>query len=253
MRVGLVGLLWVLIAACGGSKEPPRVDPGPASGADGVPMDAAKQAFMIDKGEVPDEPGWNSALTVVTNGWTDSFNKLGVTTAKVSPLKSKDGTIAKYLLQVEATKGTEVVFRGVGLVSKGTMINGSGLPRLEAHFAALKFPKETKLTVGHLLEMFQITGALGADWVTPGAIDWDFDKPRGQTRHVPATLTYDDKGALLTVYRDGKAGTPPPPKGSAGPDPGIERLEVRIDPNGLVTKTAARKASGSATWEPFTE
>ena len=236
--------LAIAIAACSSSKEPEQrpVLAAPSDAAAGVQLDAAKQEFAVVKDGIPADDGWVRAVTIATNSWTESFNRIGVTSAKVSPVTSPDGAMTSYLLRVEASKDGKIVFSGIGLVSKGSMINGGGKPRLQTHLAALKFPKTTKLSVGHLVELVSVTAAIDRAWLWPPSVHgWDFEQRQGVTKHVPATLVYDDKGALLTLYRDGKAAET------------LERLEVRFDDHALITTTAGRQVSGSMTWERFTE
>ncbi len=49
---------------------------------------------------------------------------------------------------------------------------------------------------------------------------------QGATKHVPASVIYDDAGALVTLFRDGKR--------KPGARPPIEKHDVRIAKDGTV-------------------
>ena len=231
------------LVACGSKDAPQQRDP-PRAGdawANDDPMDAPKQDFAVVEDRIPDDPHWHTAARIAANSWTPSFNKIGVTVAKVSPLTSPRGEVVPYVLRVEASKGDEVVFRGSGLVSKGLMINGGGKPRLAAHLASIGFPK-TQIPLGHLVEMVHLTAAVTGWTRPPSSVGFEyFEQPQGAAGQLPATLGYDGDGALLTLYRDGKTTTP-----------SIERLEIRFDATAQMSTTAARKL-GAGAWETFSE
>lgn len=244
-RVAIV--LAVAALACGqsGSGKPAQGSAGSAGSAGsgtGASEDFETPAptFAIEEVAIPADPTWKAAAKTATRLWAEAFNKIGVTRARVTPLTSPDGAIAPYLVQVEAFKDAESKFKGTALVSrtdKLEMINGGGMKRLERHLKAIGFPA-TKLPMGHLIEMLHVTAAIPAAWVRPpSVVGWTFDKP------APSTLSYDDKGALLVLHREGKA------EGSAAAP--LEKIEVRIDANGLLTTTTLRQAGDA--WERFTE
>jgi hypothetical protein len=138
--------------------------------------------------------------------------RIGLTTATVMPMQAPDGAIAPYLFRVEGFQAGASQFKTTALVSKGFVANGGGQKRLEAHFASIGFPK-AQLGIGHLIEMFHLMRAADDAWLAPlrpDAVGWKYDDTK-------ATLSYDDKGALLTLHRDGKS------------------LEIRIDPSGHIT------------------
>src|SRR5436190_1098973 len=108
-------VLLVALVAC---KDIPNEQPqkGSGSGDPGtIPTPRAQFETVYDK--LPDEADWKSAARVAIGGWSEAFNKLGATQAKVTPLTAPDGSIAKYLFRVEAFKGTASVFKGIGLVA----------------------------------------------------------------------------------------------------------------------------------------
>jgi hypothetical protein len=82
--------------------------------------------------------------------WAELFNKIGATTATVTPMKSPDGAVAPYLFRIEGFKDGASQFKGTALVLKGFVVNGGRKPRLEAHFAAIEFPKK-QVAIGHLI------------------------------------------------------------------------------------------------------
>lgn len=243
-----VAILLALAAlACGqsGSSQPApgsgSAGSGSGSGAGSTEdFETPAPTFAIEEVSIPSDRTWKAAAKTATRLWAEAFNKIGVTRARVTPLTSPDGAIAPYLVQVEAFAEAESKFKGVALVSrtdKLEMINGGGIKRLERHLKAIGFPA-TKLPMGHLIEMLHATAAIPAAWVRPpSVVGWTFDKP------APSTLTYDDKGALLVLFREGKA------EGSAAAP--LEKIEVRIDPGALITTTTLRK-TGDA-WERFSE
>ena len=238
---------WILVVvACGSNDaaqpgDPPRhVAATDAIPAD-YPMDAPKQDFAVVEDRVPDDPQWHAAVRIAANSWTPSFNKIGATVAKLSPLTSPSGEIAPFVLTIVASKGDEVVFRGGALVGNGLVINGGGKPRLTAHLASIGFPK-TRVPLGHLVEMVHLTAAVTGWTRPPSSVGFEyFEQPQGAAGQLPATLGYDGDGALLTLYRDGKTTTP-----------SIERLEIRFDATAQMSTTAARKL-GAGAWETFSE
>jgi hypothetical protein len=190
----------------GGSAQPGRDDPA----RDPSDEFLMKPTYAIEKVGIPDEPGWNRAVDSATRAWAESLNKIA-TSARVRPVRSPDGAIAPYLLEVEAWKDGEQVFRLTALISRGLMINGGGKARLEAHLGLIGFPK-TRLSAGHLIEMLYLTAALDRSWLpAPGAV-WDPPAPQ-------PSLVYNDDGAVLTLYRE------------------TERMELRFDASGRFTTT----------------
>ena len=224
----LVALVFVL-AACGSKESAPQQ--GSASGSSALkPGEEAlpKPEFKIEQLAIPADAGWPRAVKVATSSWAQSFNKLGVTTAKVSQLKAPDGTSVPFMLEVEAKQGDTVVYKNVAVVFNDRMINGSGTPYVEKHLASIGFPGTTKLHVGHLVEELFLISTLDRSWFSkrPSKDGWNLD----------ATVIYDDQGALLTLFRD---------------KDGPQKLEVRFDKSALITTTAYKKTG--ETWERFTE
>lgn len=226
-----------VVAACGSKESQSQGSgasgstPGSGSGSALLEEHLPPPKFKVEEVGIPDDPAWKRAVKVVAQTWAESFNKLEVTTAKISPFASPDGATAPFLLRAEAVKGTETVFTGIALVSKNRMINSGGMKRLETHLASGGFPKSAKIPAGHLIEMLHVTNTLDRKWLpAPSVSGWALDKPE------PVTLVYDDKGALLTVYREGT---------------GVERIEIRFDENALITTTTSRKKG--ELWERFTE
>jgi hypothetical protein len=222
--------LLVALAACG-SKEQAQPQPGSASGGSGSSTAdlLPKPEFKVEEVDFPDET-WSRLAKLATRQWAQSMNKLGVTTLKLTPLKTPDGQIAPYLIHAEAKKGDKVVFENTALMSsRNGMISGGGIKPFERHLAAIGFPGK-QLPLALLVEMIYLANVERAWLVQPSTSRWKLDKPE------PATLVYDDTGALLTVYRD---------------KDGLQKLEMRFDKGGLITTTKYKK-TGEA-WERFTE
>lgn len=214
MRAGVVIALLVLVAGAACERTPKKTAATAGSGSgsssgSGSGSGASAEtdeflpapAFTIEEVDLPDEPAWHRAATVAARGWAESFNKAGVTTAKVTVVRSSDGSVVPYLLQVEAIKGTARIFTGKALISDGRNINGGGKGRLSKHLASIGFPAR-QLPADLLLDMVRLTGAIERAWFTA----------------TPA-VAYDDRGAALALTRGG------------------ERLEVRFAPDATLTTT----------------
>jgi hypothetical protein len=180
-----------LAAACG-SNEPAKTASG---SSDQSHMPAPLFAVALDG--VPDEPDWRTAANAVARGWAEAFNKQDVARTTISPLKTPDGAMAKYLLRAKATKADgSLVFDGVALIGGNLMINGSGAPRLEAHLRSIGFPK-TRIPAALLIEMVYLSATVKGPWFKqPSANHWDLGG---------ALLSVDDTGATLTLRKSTSA------------------------------------------------
>lgn len=257
-----VAAIAVALAACSKSGEPDRAQKTTPQHPDGAPDAAPVAKVVVDAGaatggnmeitnaDMPDD-AWTRAAGVAVDTWREALTKLAAAKVTVSPLRTPEGGTLPYLFRIEATKaGGEPAFRGVALISDGALINNKGAAAATTYLASLGFPKK-QLELGLLVEVVYITKALDISWLRPGSIHGfeQLTQKQGLTQQVPATVEYDAKGALLTLYRDGAStgggggGYTPPP---------VERLEVRFAADATFTTKAARQASGMTKWESFT-
>lgn len=257
-----VAAIALALAGCSKSGDTDRAQKTTPQHLDGAP-DAATVAKVvadaapatggtmeITNADMPDD-GWTRAAGVAAETWREPLTKLSAAKVTVSPLRTPDGNATPYLFRIEATKaGGEPAFRGVALISDGALINNQGAAAATTYLASIGFPKK-ELELGLLVEVVYITKAVDISWLRPGSIHGfeQLTQKQGLTQQVPATVEYDGKGALLTLYRDGAStgggggGFTPPP---------VERLEVRFAADATFTTKAARQESGVKKWEPFT-
>jgi hypothetical protein len=232
--------LTLAIAACSSKDGGERTEVIiPVKQPEGVDT-GKKPPIPLVTDDLPDD-SWRKAAQVAAGNWFESFAKIGVKSAKVTPVRSPGGAAVPYLLQAEATgPDGKQVFHGIALVHGNLMINGGGKPRVTAYFKELGFPK-TRIHVGHLVEILYISGGINASWLKPpSAAGWEqFDKPQPPMNHVTATLEYGTDIAVLVLYRLAAKGS------------GLERLEVTFAADGSYTQQAARQTTETA-WEPFT-
>jgi hypothetical protein len=164
----------------------------------------------------------------------------------VRPYASPDGAIVPYLLFVEATStdGTPA-FRGSAAVWNGKLVNGGGATATTGFLAAAGFPA-TQVSLGHLLELLYLTGAIDLSWFgPPSAVGWD-----GVTRPFIGTdlarsLDYSKTSAVLHLYRGVGAGS----GGGGFTPPELERLDVTFDAKAGFTTAILRQNPARTAWQ----
>lgn len=253
MRSAAPALLALLVLACGTTNGHSEPKPAPRTGPTSRPPAAPPKATMDIKYQSLPDDKWQQAAEVVVDASRDILAKSASARVVVSPYASPDGAIVPYLLLIEATTadGTPS-FRGTGAVLDGKLANRGGAAAATKFLAAAGFPMR-QISLGHLLEVLSVTGAVDATWfVPPSAVGWDvIGKPLPMTELV-RSLEYTKTGAVLHLYR----GVRPAP-GSGAPAPGggftppeMERLDVTFDDKAVFTTTVLRQNAARTAWQP---
>jgi hypothetical protein len=201
---------------------------------------------------LPDDK-WKQAAEVVVDASRDILAKSDSARVVVQPYASPDGATVPYLVLLEATTadGTPS-FRGTGAVLGGKLANRGGAAAATGFLAAAGFPAK-HLSLGHLLEVLALTGAVDASWFAPpSSIGWEgVARPLVMTDLV-RSLEYTKTGAVLHLYR----GVRPGPGGGAAPSgggftpPEIERLDVTFDAKAAFTTAVLRQNAARTAWQP---
>jgi len=196
--------------------------------------------------DVPDD-AWRKAGETVMAKWRDVLAARSAA-ATVQPLRSPDGATVPFLLVVTTTKADGAAdFTGAALVWDGALQNKRGKDAAVAFLASSGFPK-TQMPLGHLVQALFVTDAIPQGWVRPPVpAGWQvLTEKLALIDELPARLEYAKGGATLSLYRSGASvggGHTPPP---------TERLQVHFGKDASMTFDAARRVSGTKTWQPFT-
>lgn len=217
----------------------------PAAASTKATMDIKYQNLVDDK--------WKQAAEVVVDASRDVLATTKSARVVVQPYASPDGAIVPYLLIIEATAtdGTPT-FRGTGAVLGGKLANRGGASAATGFLAAAGFPAK-HISLGHLLEVLSLTGAVDASWFAPpSAVGWEgITRPLLMTELV-RSLEYTGAGAVLHLYRGVRpgAGTGAPASGGGFTPPEIERLDVTFDAKAAFTTTVLRQNAARTAWQP---
>lgn len=250
-RVASSALLALIAGACSANG---RSDPRPTSGSAATqqPSAAATRVTMdIKYQDLPDDR-WRHAAEIVVAAWRESLAQDGVTQVVVRPWKSPAGELVPYLLLVEATQPDgSPGSRTAAAVWNDKLANGGGAAAATGFLAAAGFPA-THVSLGHLLELFYLTGALDLSWFRPpSSVGWEgVARPFLGTDLTPA-LDYTKAGAVLHLYRGvgvGSGGGHAPSGGFTAPE--AERLDVTFDAKAHFTTAVLRRDPATGTWHP---
>jgi hypothetical protein len=253
MMRGATMLLALIAIACRSTNGHNEPKPASDSGATHKPPPAAtptKAAMEITYRDLPDD-SWKRAAEVVVAAARELLAQTNSAHVVVRPYASPDGEIVPYLLFVETTSADGApAFRGSAAVWNGKLVNGGGATATTGFLAAAGFPAK-QVSLGHLLELLYITGAIDLSWFSPpSAIGWD-----GVTRPFYGTdlaraLDYTKTGAVLHLYRG--VGTGPastaPPAGRGVTMPELERLDVTFDAKARFTTAILRQNPTKTAW-----
>jgi hypothetical protein len=250
MRTSTTALLASLALAC--SSNNGHGEPKPAPAPDTThKLPPTKAAMEITYRDLPDDK-WKHAAERVIAASRDLLAKTGSAHVVVRPYASPDGAILPYLLFVESTGADGApVFRGSAAVWGDKLANGGGAATTTAVLAAAGFPAK-QVSLGHLLELCYITGALDLSWFRPpSAAGWDgVARPLLGTDLTPA-VEYTRTGAVLHLYRavGSGPGSPPPPGGGGVTLPEAERLDVTFDAKAGFTTAVLRQNPARTAWQ----
>jgi len=199
--------------------------------------------------ELPDDK-WKQAAEVAVTAWREPLDKTMSARVVVRPWKSPDGAAVPYLLRLEATRSDGAPgFRATAAVVGGALANKAGAAGATRFLAAAGFPAH-HISLGHLLDVLYVTGAVDVAWLAPpSVVGWDaVTRPDAATQRIPE-LAYSQDGAVLHLYRGAAAGGP----GSAGGGferPEVERLDVVFDRTAKFTTAVLRQDAARTGWTP---
>lgn len=244
MRVS-VALFTVIAIAC--SRTNGTADPGAAPTTKKPPPAAApaRAAMEIIYRDVPDDK-WKHAAELVVAACRDALTQAQATRAAVGPFKSPDGAILPYLLVVESTTSDgSPAFRTTAVVLGDKLATGGGPVAVTGTLAAAGFPAR-HVTLGHMLELLYLTGAIDLTWFSPtSAAGWDrVGRPLIGT-DLARSLEYTKAGAVLHLYRGVSSGAA---SGGVTP-PTHERLDVTFTDKATYTTAVLRQNAGKTAWE----
>ena len=250
----LSALLAAIAVACSTANGLGDPKPTPGSGANHRPPPAApptKAAMDITYRDLPDD-NWKHAAELVVTASRDLLAKTMSAHVVVRPFASPDGAIVPYLIFLETTSADGApAFRGSAAVWDGKLINGGGATATTGFLAAAGFPAK-HVSLGHLLELLYITGAVDLSWFgPPSAAGWDgITRPFLGTELVRA-LDYSKTGAVLHLYRGVGAGSgsAAPPAGGGFTLPEPERLDVTFDAKAGFTTAILRQNPARTAWQ----
>jgi len=247
----LVAATLLALACCSANGHG---DPKPASGSDPHPPPPAappKAPMDITYRDMPDER-WKHAGEIAIAAARDLLAQTGSAHVVVRPYASPDGAILPYLLLVETTGADGApALRSTAAVWNDKLANGGGPATATAVLAAAGFPAR-HLALGHLLELFYITGAVDLSWYRPpSAAGWDaVTRPFLGTDLAPA-IDYAAGGAVVHLYRGAGAGSgAPPPPGPGFETPVVERLDLAFDARAHFARTILRQNPARTGWVP---
>ena len=217
------------------SKKPPTTAP------------PTKAAMDITYRDLPDDK-WKRAAEIVVAATRDILTQSRSTRAVVQPYSSPDGARVPYLLFIESTTadGTPA-FRGTAAVWGDKLANGGKAAAATGFLAAAGFPA-SHVSLGHLLELLYLTGAIDVTWlVFPSSVGWEGIQRPFLGTDLVRTLDYAKTGAVLHLYRGVGAGGGP---GGGFTPPEVERLDVTFDAKAQFTTTVLRRDPATGTWRP---
>jgi len=225
--------------------KPTRPAPSVTTGGAAASPTGAQMQITYD---VPDE-AWRKAGETVMAAWREALAaRAAAAAATVRPLRSPDGATVPFLLVVTTNKADGGAdFTGAALVWDGALQNKRGKAAAVAFLTGSGFPK-TPMPLGHLVQALFVTDAIPQGWVRPPVpAGWQaLTEKVALIDELPARLEYAKGGATLSLYRSGASvggGHTPPP---------TERLQVHFAKDASMTFDAARRVSGTKTWQPFT-
>jgi len=247
----LLALIAIACRSTNGHSEP---KPASDSGATHKPPPAAmptKAAMEITYRDLPDD-NWKRAAELVVTAWHGPLTEEMSAKVVLRPWKSPDGASVPYLLFVETFQADgSPGYRTAAAVWNGKLANGGGVAATTGFLAAAGFPAK-HLSLGHLLELLYVTGAIDLSWFgPPSAVGWD-----GVTRpfigtDLVRTLDYTKTGAVLHLYRgvgSGPGGAAPP-AGAGFTPPELERLDVTFDAKASFTMAILRQNPTKTAWQ----
>jgi hypothetical protein len=236
--------LAVIAIAC--SRANGTTDPGAAPGAAKRPPAAAptRAAMDITYRDLPDDK-WKRAAELVVAACRDALAQAQATRAVVGPFKSPDGAALPYLVLVESTAADGApAFRTTAVVLGDKLATGGGPAAVTGVLAAAGFPA-AHVTLGHMLELLYLTGAIDLTWFSPtSASGWDGVARPLIGSSLARSLEYTGGGAVLHLYRGAAAGA------SGGfTAPTYERLDVTFTDKATFTTAVLRQNAAKTAWE----
>jgi hypothetical protein len=239
-----VALFTAIAIACGGANG--SGDPAPNATRKAPPAATpARPAMEITYRDVPDDK-WKRAAETVVAACRDVLAEAKATRAVVGPFKSPDGAMLPYLMLLESTTadGT-AAFRSTAVVLGDKLATGGGPAAVTAVLAAAGFPAK-HVTLGHMLELLYLTGAIDLVWFSPtSAIGWDGVGRPLLGSDLARSLEYTKAGAVLHLYR----GVASSSSGGAFTPPTYERLDVTFTDKATFTTAVLRQNPTKTAWE----
>jgi len=240
-------LAWSAIACSGatgsGDSKPA---PDPATTTQAPAAAPSKAAMEISYHDLPDER-WRHAAEVAATAWREPLIATLSARVVLQPFRSPDGAIVPYLVRVEATRADgSPGFRATAAVLGDRLANAGGAAAATAWLAAAGFPA-SHISLGHLLELIYVTGAIDVAWFAPpSAIGWDGVARPLIGSDLARSLDYTPAGAVLHLYR----GLPSGGGGGGGfTPPSYERLDATFTGQAAFTTTVLRQNAGKTAWQ----
>jgi hypothetical protein len=195
--------------------------------------------------DVPDDK-WKRAAEVVAAACREVLAKANATRAVVGPFKSPDGAVLPYLMLLESTSADgEPAFRSTAVVLGDKLATGGGPAAVAAVLAAAGFPAK-QVTLGHMLELLYLTGAIDLAWFSPtSAIGWDGVGRPLIGSDLARSLEYTKTGAVLHLYRAVASSA----SGGAFTPPTFERLDATFTDKATFTTAVLRQNATRTAWE----
>jgi len=237
VRVALVTAIAIACSGTNGSGDPGATRKAPPAAT------PARPAMEITYRDVPDEK-WRRAAEIVIAACRDVLAQAGATRAVVGAFKSPDGQVMPYLMLVESTTADGApAFRSTAVVLGDKLATGGGPAAVTAVLSAAGFPAK-HVTLGHLLELLYLTGAVDLVWFSPpSAIGWDGVGRPLIGSELGRSLEYTQAGAVLHLYRGAAASS-----GGFTP-PTYERLDVTFTDKATYTTAVLRQNANRTAWE----
>jgi hypothetical protein len=242
-----VALFTAIALACSGAHG--SGDPAPNATRKPPPAATpARPAMEITYRDVPDDK-WKRAAETVVAACRDVLARAKATRAVVGPFKSPDGAVLPYLMLLESTTADgAAAFRSTAVVLGDKLATGGGPAAVTAVLAAAGFPAK-QVTLGHMLELLYLTGAIDLLWFSPtSAIGWDGVGRPLIGSDLARALEYTKGGAVLRLYRGVAASS----SGGAFTPPTYERLDVTFTDKATFTTAVLRQNATKTAWEPVT-
>ena len=195
--------------------------------------------------DLPDDK-WRHAADIVVAACRDVLAQARAARAVVGPFKSPDGAVLPYLVLVESTMADgSPAFRSTAVVLGDKLATGGGPAAATAVLAAAGFPAR-RVTLGHMLELLYLTGAIDLAWFAPtSAIGWDGVARPLIGSDLARSLEYSNAGAVLHLYRGAAASS----SGGAFTAPIYERLDVTFTDKATYTTAVLRQNASKTAWE----